>query len=401
MSLLQKISVVGLLATIPVSGYAYGQSTKASPPQYDNESDYTLRASDILAAATINGPNYQVDPTVKLQDGKFVFRIRTRWGVLTAKGLPFLELRLREMYAIERAERLSDKPQEIHGFLDTLVDTKDGATVLLTEPIGAVLRIPAGIRSSLTSSFHPSNARAGNTVRRKIAAQIGCDPETRNPILKKLLDWMALRKGLGAFAGKLGLNLTLPVLALLPATTEFRAIVAEQLPSDINKSIESKLLAMGMPKDTTKLFCRDHAYTTTQRLMILTELQLLGDDILQLDLLLSRAVATRNESEGLAFIRELTLLRTLHKQQTVDSIVGGISSPMLVVKLERDSHILVTADDYLVLTERLSGFRQAYRKSFDSTPATVYGDARLTARVSEYLRRAAINVPAVASVESD
>ncbi|MDA1013650.1 MAG: hypothetical protein O3A00_04250 [Planctomycetota bacterium] len=361
--------------------------------QFDQESDFEFRVSDILPANVIEGPNYHLDPVVKIADGKFIFRIRTRWGILTAKGMPFLELRLREMYAVERAEKLSDQSQAIRGFLDTLVDTKSGAKLLLTDPADSLMRVPAGIRTSIAETLHPGNRRAGNDVRRKIAMQIACDPETTNPILKKLLDWMALKKGFGTFAGKLGLNLTLPGLSLLPATAEFRQTVAEQLPSDINKRISNQLLKMGMPKDTTRLFCRDHGFTTTQRLVILSHLEAMRDDIEQLDLLLKRAIDTRNESEGVGFIRELVLLQRLHKRQPVNSIVGGLGDQLLVVAMENRTHAVIAADDYLMLTERIVGFRQTYRADFATTTAFFFGDSRLNERVKTYFKRWGINVP--------
>ena len=385
-----KVASVCFVLAMQLSLKANGQE---NAPTFDIEAEYSFRATDILPAETIKGPNYEIEPSVKVEDGKFVFRVRTRWGILAAKGLPLLELRLREMYAIERAEQLSDQPQLINGFLGTLIQTGSGAKAVLTEPVGTVLRIPAGIRTTLTSVLHPGNKRAGSDVRRKIASQIECDPETNNPILKKLLDWMALRKGLGEFAGKVGLNLTLPGLALIPTTSQFRVIVAEKLPSDINKQIEASLLAMGMPKDVTKSFCRDHAFSTTQRLIILTALQSLQDDVVQLDLLLRRAIATRNESEGMTFIRELALLQALHKQRPVAAIVGGIRSPMLVVNPAANGHVLITSDDYLMLTERLASFRQTYRKNFAETPAELFGDARVTDRARDFLRNASIAVP--------
>ena len=121
---------------------------------YEDESTLRFRTSDLVPAEVLKGPNYELDPESSLNDGQFVFRIRTQWGVLAAHGKPMLALRLGEMYAIERARRMNREPQLIGSFLYTLVDSKKGAQLLLTDPLGSVLRVPGGLELAVELALH-------------------------------------------------------------------------------------------------------------------------------------------------------------------------------------------------------------------------------------------------------
>ena len=100
-----------------------------------------------------------------------------------------LDLRLREMYAIERAVRMNRDPQLIGSFLGTIDDSRRGAKVILTDPVGSVLRIPKAVGAGINDYVNVQNRRSGGEIRRRVAAELDCDPETTNTVLATLLDW--------------------------------------------------------------------------------------------------------------------------------------------------------------------------------------------------------------------
>lgn len=90
-------------------GGACSQAPKAPPTpaaRLRGEPAPVFRAGDVLPREVLRGANYEIEDRVEIKDYGFVFRIRTRYGVIPALGREMLELRLREMGAIERAARL-------------------------------------------------------------------------------------------------------------------------------------------------------------------------------------------------------------------------------------------------------------------------------------------------------
>jgi hypothetical protein len=55
-----------------------------------------------------------------------------------------------------------------------------------------------------------SDRRAGNEARGRVAAMVGCDPETGNPVLKQLLDQMGLEQKIGGMLTGQALDTALP-----------------------------------------------------------------------------------------------------------------------------------------------------------------------------------------------
>src|SRR5690606_22041018 len=88
---------------------ATGRSSGEGPAAGDVVKVY--RAADILPRELLRGPNYEIEPEVALRGYWYDFRLKTEWGVLPARGMGMLEVRIREMHAVERARKMSRDPQ--------------------------------------------------------------------------------------------------------------------------------------------------------------------------------------------------------------------------------------------------------------------------------------------------
>lgn len=367
-------------------GCCQSESAADAVSQAETEDAIRFRTADLLPADIITGPNYELDPVTRLQDGRFVFLIRTPWGQLSAHGRAMLELRLNEMHAIERAMKLSRDPHLVRGFLGTLEDSRRGAAVILTDPIGSVLRVPQGLGATLNDHVHPQNRRSGNETRRRLAVELDCDPETSNPILAALLDWIAARKGAGSLAGKAGLSLMVPGLALVPASAQFREQLATRQPSEINAQIERELILAGYAPDMSRTLCRQSQYTTLQRLQILSQLTPLKS-LSQHDVLLRRVVSARTPSDGVTTLRELVVVNQLHESSPIEAIIDG----RFLTAVTRDrSRRIVCADDYLLLTKSLADFTETHVAMFGGQPTEWAGDAGISVAAGTILASAGI-----------
>lgn len=103
-----------------------------------------------------------------------------------------LGLRLRELKTIETARKLSKYPLVVEGILSPLRSMEKGLDLIINEPFESIERVPEGLDLMMDQYRDPADRRAGSPTRRKLAVELDCDPETRNPVLKKLLDELTL-----------------------------------------------------------------------------------------------------------------------------------------------------------------------------------------------------------------
>ncbi len=160
----------------------------SQPNRWQAEPAPVFRVQEVVAAEFIQGPDYHIAVDVPVREYKYLFTIRTPYGDMQALGRNMLEQRLGEMHAIENARKIVRDPQLVKGVVETLRQTPQGVRVVLTDPGGTILRAPKGFQRMASNLLSPQNFRAGGEDRRRFAIEIGCDPETTNPLLIPLLD---------------------------------------------------------------------------------------------------------------------------------------------------------------------------------------------------------------------
>lgn len=321
---------------------------QALPPASD--SPPPLRVNDVLRSEVIDGADYRiVDPVVR-KGHRLKFRIETTWGPLHAEGVHMLQLRLSEMPALARVKAMQRSPQLVKGVFGVVENTPRGAGGLLTDPAAAVLSVPEGIRRAVESRVRPEDRRAGGATRRRLALELGCDPETSNPLLKDTLSEVALRRGAGGLAGKVGLSMLLPGLGLIPASAEFQRTITQKLPHEIHEEIEIQLLAIGTSDKTITEFLKNNHFTTTQRLLLATFLTTLEDVDGRSDFVEAVARA-RNDSDALATLHETALALRLHQQRPLQRLTGHLPT---VATQRNGGTVVIYCADYLPLDADLS-----------------------------------------------
>ena len=357
------LAVVVAFTVLPL---ANAQNTKSNQPtRWQGEPAPVFRVQEVVAAELIQGPDYVIAQDVPVRDYKYLFTLRTPYGEIQAHGRNMLEQRLREMYAIENARKLVRDPQLVKGVMETLKQTPQGVKVILTDPGGTLLRAPKGLKRMASNILDPQNQRAGGEERRRFAAQIGCDPETTNPVLIALLDDLTIRKSIGKAGSNVGLHVALPGLGLLSTTRDFKDQLVKQSPAEINGAIERELLAMGVWQPVSRQFCRERSYTTLQRIIFMDHLRALKN-VENAQYLVYRATNAYNEAEGLGVIRELQLLRRLHERHGISRIeLQGLP----VALLNDRGVVIVNAADYIHDTQELRDAIAAFRRGRPNDPA--------------------------------
>jgi hypothetical protein len=348
-------------------GCSSSQSAHRHPAtRFQGEQPPTFRASAILPREVLTGPDYRIEEAVPVTEYMYMFRIRTNYGLIPARGRDMLVLRLQEMAAIQRARWLSEQNHLAAGARESLEKTGKGLDELLMDPGGALLRAPQGFSEMIKQEVDASDRRAGNEARRRVAAMVGCDPETANPVLKKLLDQMALEQKIGGMLTGQAIDTVLPGVGLLATTAEIKQLVETTAPHEINARIEQELATMGVEEDLRKKFCRDMNYTTMQRLFFLAILRRLHG-VKNLSLLVTAAIEVEDEAEGLAAIHEASLLAELHARRPIARL-DQIGLPVAVLRDGRC--VCVCAADYLTDTQEVKNLISLFRNTYHKAPAT-------------------------------
>ncbi|HET6325464.1 MAG TPA: hypothetical protein VFG04_12365 [Planctomycetaceae bacterium] len=348
-----------------------------------------FRTREIIRPDLLRGRNYRLAEYAPLVDFNFRFEIETPWGTIPAQGLAMLELRLRELCALEYGSRIAEKnPQYTAGFAQGVCNTAQGAYIFVTDPVGSVRRTGEVLQRWALTKKSPGGCKANCEARRRIACLIGCDPETRNEPLACLLDDMTINATGGWLTVSVGLNFGLPGLGFVPFNTEFKKIMEHRSTLEIQADLDAALIELGIPEASRTRFFACLNYTTTERMAFVFYLRkLIG--IENIASLVDGAADTHNESEAMAAIRELQLIADLRHTRDL-ARVTFIGVPVLT--LDDGTQIIVTVADYLVETPRTAQMIAVYRKTFAEVPTKLATFGRVSIGAQKQFKDADIEV---------
>jgi hypothetical protein len=275
-------------------------------------SGHVMDVADVIPAQERRGPGYTIGPTAAIVDHYAVFCIQTNYGSMSAHGRNMLELRSYESRCIEKAAGMRGVRQVLEGALGSLDETVEGAEKLVTDPIRSVRQAPKGLDRMVRSQLDPASRGAGGPERRQLAVSLGCDPETHNRILDRMLDEIELTRLIGSVPVQF-----IPYTGIFRLNADIRDEVASTPPYEINERINGKLAAQGVSELLRGRFCECQHFTTVERLLFMEQYnQLKGVE--NRDALLDFAVEGDNEADALAAIELTYALAVIHERRPID-----------------------------------------------------------------------------------
>jgi len=353
---IRKLTVVISILTAGFCGCATTPKVPAGRSQ--GEMTLAFSASLILPKEILRGSNYQIAEHVPVEEYQYVFTVNSDFGTITARGRDMLGLRLRELKSIEAAQKLSKDPHFVDGILAPLKDTEKGLKLIITEPFEILERAPKGFDLMVNQYTDPADRRAGSPDRRKLATELDCDPETANPVLKKLLDEMTLELFGGGLLTQAAMSF-IPGLSVPATTAQMKEIIAKSPPSAINNEIDGELEAAGVEKSIRSRFHYSTAFTTMQRLQLIDQFRAL-DGIQNRAALIESAAQAYTEVGALCCIREGMLLVDIRARKPIRQL-KFIGLPLAV--LDNGTYVLVCPYDYVTNTREVVDSLGEYRAS--------------------------------------
>ncbi|UCF44286.1 MAG: hypothetical protein JSV99_05055 [Planctomycetota bacterium] len=384
----RKLMVVICIVT---AGFCGCETTATAPAgRFRGERAPAFSVYEVLPRKILRGSNYRLAERVAVEEYQYVFTVRSDFGAITARGRHMLGLRLGELKSIENARKLSKYPLIVDGILAPLTDSQKGLDLIINEPFESIERMPEGLGLMVDQYADPADRRAGSPTRRKLAVELDCDPETRNPVLKKLLDELALYSLGGGLLTQGGMSfIPVPGIGVLAMTAQMKELIVNSPPSAINGKIDRELEAAGIESSIRLGFRYSSAFTTAQRLQLMEQFRAL-EGVRNRAALIEVAAKAHTEAEALSSIRKGKMLADIRKRKPIRLLKFVGLFPLGV--LNDGTHVLICPYDYVTSTWEVDNCVDAYRSSNPNASTVLVTAGRVSPAVLKKMESARIRI---------
>jgi hypothetical protein len=361
---------------------AWGQAAFEEPPVFT--------AANLAPPALLAGPGFAVDAQVPVETFLYRFTIRADVGHFEVDGRALLPIRVQEVKALQKLAETSNTKEFTEAVVQAGARPVSSAKNMLTHPGDTISGLPGGVErmfgrvgaslegvggASTTGQAGGAAARAlgYEAERRTLAKELGVDPYTSNPVLRKKLDDVAWVR----FAGRLGVNLSISVVVpgsiIISSVTWVNSTVYDTPAGDLVVANQKKLQAMGVPDATVKAFMENQWLTLSLKTALVESLDRLTGVAGREDVV---AYATRAAAldEARFVVLSMEMLVRYHQGGTPIALV---TTPGPIVARTATGGVVVPAPlDYVAWTEILGGF--ARRPDLQATQRIVLLEGKLS-----------------------
>jgi hypothetical protein len=284
--LLWRVSFSALVVGIvTVSGSAWLEAGQYEAP-------FSFTASQVLPPDLARSHNYTVDERVGLENFQYVYQLKTKWGPFNVKGSDLLRVRAREIAATAKLETVAGAETAVTAAGRTAMRPVETAKDLVTAPgqtIRDTFKGVGRIFGSADAAMHSTDPHhdsilasvtGGATARRKLAFDLGVDPNTSFPPLSKELKRVATASAVGETSANVGLSFVAgPAGIAIGAggtATQVREMLRDKSAADLEKDGRKSLTAMGVSQGTIDGFYANPNLSPTDKTVIVEALERLG-----------------------------------------------------------------------------------------------------------------------------
>lgn len=356
--------LAALLLAVPAAQAA--ESLEAPP---------VMRASALLPASLLSGPNHRVEERVENDGFMNHYRISSRFGNFDAQSTAEVEKRVAEINAIDALGRIEVSDEFVKGVAAAGGSVVKGATSLVTSPVSTVSSAISGVGTlfrragdSLAgdprSQYEDSTLKALTGVsqaKRELAVSLGVDPYSSNEKLQDALNRVArglaagnlsASVGLAAVGGGVGTAIT-----VTKTTATMNDVLRKTPPVDLRRRNREQLKAMEVNPDVVDLYLGNTVISPSYQTYFVHDLSSLsgvGGRVVPVKL------AVRTGSDDVAMFRQ----RQMRMYSTYHASVGALERfvPLgeFAAAVTRDGKLVfLLPTDYLAWTGDLAASTEA------------------------------------------
>ena len=341
----------------------------------ETEAEPELASAELLPPALLAGPDYRVEARAQLHGFQASFVLRTDYGELSAESVEILVLRVQEMEALkvlhaesvtaalaksgaeavmaplravanvvqrpgeaitglpkgvwryfsERVTRLGQRAKRLGARADQRISHDGSPFDAADAPMAASRRAREKEDDSWFGDVGDEVVRLAKSeagygrARRELAARLGIDPFTGNPLIRERLDTLAW----AATAGKLGVGQAMGLLdpvtsEVLGTSSEVNRLVLELPPEDLRRRNDERLMGLGADEELRYTFLQFGRYSPTLQTALVEWLERLQPKS-GVDALLEIALMAQNEVEARFMVNALAMIHA----HLGDRAIGG------------------------------------------------------------------------------
>lgn len=379
-----RIFSLCLALALAATGRASPEAVEAEPV----EGAPILFAKDLLDAALLKGPRYQVLPVVDVENFAYVFEIESDFGRFQALGIDGVKVCIREVEAIEKLNQFNQTEAFAKTLTDRLRDPVSVTVGIARRPFSTVAGLPVGIGRYLQGKVYqiqkgsekawstvsawddpkedekpkadeedPAKSKSAKVIdstgklsrkylgyddaKRGWAKRLGVDPYSDNEALQQALGRISWASSLGAFAG----DFAVPSSEVMSYANKAQEISWDRSPIQIEQANRKTLKKIGVPKELIREFIDSGGYSLTEKTAIVLSIQEM-EETKDWEPALALILLAVTKDEALGFTKTFQILETYDRQvspiQTVEIRDG------LIAATARNGYLVVPlAVDYL------------------------------------------------------
>jgi hypothetical protein len=269
---------------------ALAAAAAAQAAQYENPPVFS--ASQLLPANLLHSPNYSIADRVPIENFQGVFSVNTKWGPFVVKGSDLMRVRTREIAATVELEKIGGAETVVNQAGATALRPLGTAKDLVTAPgktIGDTFKGVGAIWGEAKASMsatdpHKDSVLAsvtgGATARRKLAFNLGVDPNTSFPPLSDELTRVATASAVGETGANVGLAFVTGgagiAISVGGTSQQLRTMLRDKTAAALEAEGRVALAAMGVSEGTADAFYATPNLSPTDKAVIVEALKSLG-----------------------------------------------------------------------------------------------------------------------------
>jgi hypothetical protein len=349
----------------------------------------TLKASEILPAELLKGPNFEVEETVKNDGFWNIYVVRTPEVDFEVHGTYLLAERVHEIHALEELRRVDELVLVGQGAVNSLRNTGENMLQTATNPKETVEGISTGLRrifqriqtgvNEMQSGFEKKEGQSDTETvdkfvrmgknfsgvtasERAWAKKVGVDPYTQNIELRNKLQELALFEASGGMASRF----LVPIPRPIGMVATISNLAWDEDPNEVRELNQARLEEMGISEETAVHFLENHNYTLAGEATLIESLHSLGD-VTGRDQFLLRASHADSHQLAAFFMISARLLYRYHTES--EPLLEILPETIATSALISGNRIVIFYPvDYVVwtqeLAEGLSSVNDTFHKRF-------------------------------------
>jgi len=359
-----------LFSIIALCGFILN-AQENQPPSKSAEMPFEIPgpvdAKTFLPASVMNGTLHSVGAEASNNGFQNLYQLNSGGRSLEVMGTPLLNMRIREIYALDYLRGLSKTDEFTQALGKALGVKADSVVAAVKDPVGTVKSLPkgasrffGGIGEALKGGKGETESsmvdRLAGTDKSKALLSIKLDvsPYTDNQELQEELTntaramaggglvlnvaTMAATGGVGTALSVIGVNQTMQE-ALINST-----------PNDLRIMNRKKLFALGLNREEADAFLMHSQYTPWQKTIITDALARIG---VNPNAFLKQACKASNQEDAFYFQRLAQLLLQYHGE--IAPLRSIRLEKELICGIDRDGGLVIPVSlDYAIWTERIA-----------------------------------------------